>query len=156
MRASRKPSGCCACGRSAEPGGRPEPGPRGSRAPPGPRTARGPAIARPRCRTGKGPRSGDLQALGAGSGLLRQGQLEHAVLVGSARALLVDLGGQRETARHRAAIALATQHPLAFAGLAFLAYLGRDGNAVAVDLDMDVILVDAWKLGRHLVVGIGL
>ncbi len=44
------------------------------------------------------PRSADLQAAGAGGGLLRKRQGEHAVLETRTGPLLVDVGGEREAA----------------------------------------------------------
>src|SRR5206468_12337540 len=76
---------------------------------------------------------------------------EHAVRVLGAGASLVDFLAQPESARYRAEVALAVQHAFAVFFIALGARLGSDRHFVAVDVDLDVFLLDSRQFGDHLV-----
>src|SRR5947208_2164766 len=79
--------------------------------------------------------------------LLGQRQFEHTVRVLGAGAGVVDFLAQPESARHRAEVALAVQNALAVFFIALGARLGSDRNLVAVDVDLDVFLLDSRQFG---------
>src|SRR6266436_1150351 len=93
----------------------------------------------------------DRQLLRGGRRFLGQRQFEHAVRVLGAGAGVVDFLAQPESARHRAEVALAVQHAFAIFFIAPGARLGSDRNLVAVDVDLDVFLLDSRQFSNHLV-----
>ena len=88
---------------------------------------------------------------------LWQGQLEHTVLKFGHDALVVNLGGEGEAARHAAVAGFLHQHA---AGLGllflFLFHLGCDRDKVAVYVDADVLLLRARYFRADLVLVVGL
>src|SRR5262245_45415708 len=85
----------------------------------------------------------DRQLAAREHGLLRERELEHAVLVlGDARRL-VELRGQREAAERVSVVPLGMQNALAFLPLGFALHFGADRDLVAFDRDLDVVLRDA-------------
>src|SRR5690606_33149050 len=114
------------------------------------------ATNRPALERAEAGSSGDLQPLRRRRRLLGQRELQNAVLEARGRPGLVDLRGQREAARHRAVVAFAAQHALAFLLLGLALHLGRDRDAIAVDLDVDVLFLHPGHLGLDAVVAVGL
>src|SRR5258708_17039901 len=92
----------------------------------------------------------DRQLLRGGRRFLGQRQFEHAVRVLGAGAGVVDFLAQPESARHLTEGALAVQHALAVFFIALGARLGSDRHLVAVDVDLDVFLLDSRQFGDHL------
>src|SRR5690606_35352417 len=102
-----------------------------------------------------GARLLDAQPARAAALLLGQGELQHAVLVARLALVGVDFRRQLDAARHRAVVALRTQHALAFLLLVELLDFGAQADLVAVDGDMNVVLVHAGTLGLDAVALVG-
>src|SRR5262245_48237907 len=82
--------------------------------------------------------------------LLRQVELQHAVVVLRLHLRLVDLVAEAERARGLAEVALAVHQPLAFLHVLLTLHLGGDRHLVAVDVHLDVLLLDAGDFRQHL------
>lgn len=100
----------------------------------------------------------DTQRLADGLLALGQCESEDAVFVLGDGGLVVHVVCQRELARRAAIVDLATHGARAVATFLFFFTLdfGADRHAVSIDVDQDVLLLDAWYLRLDLVLLVGL
>src|SRR5690606_40169705 len=102
-----------------------------------------------RPRTGSDPftASSDGQTLGLSLCFFRKRQLQNTIVEPGGGGGLVHVLAELEAAGHSAEVALGAQHALAVLLLSFLLALGTDGNTGAVDLYMDICLLDTRQFG---------